>query len=356
MLDAFFAGRGLPMVSLPDGGSIVPRFTSAVDEHLATRRGVGLFDFSFMGWWEIAGSDARAYLERLQTRDLETLEAGRLVYTLLLRDDASVFVDATLWCVERDRYWIFTGRRTDIGHIAACAPAFDVRIAARHDEHAVIAIQGPASAALLERLLPRCDASSIPFFALRRQAFEGRDMWIARLGYTGEIGFEILMPAELAVELWTRLEQAPIVADRRECGMDAANSLRIEAGFIHFAHELRERVLPAEFGLSRLVRSERMNFVGARVLRDAGKPKRRLAGVALSPSRDRATAHEPRVRLTSAAYSPTFNRELGLAFVDADFPRGTAVVTDDDRGGTLADLPFYTRPGAERQPGRVALP
>ncbi|HLX27792.1 MAG TPA: aminomethyltransferase family protein [Casimicrobiaceae bacterium] len=333
------------MASLPDGGSIVSRFTSAIDEHLATRRGVGLFDFSFMGWWEIAGSDARAYLERLQTRDPEALEPGRLIYTLLLRDDASVFVDATLWCVERDRYWLFTGRRTDIGHIAACASAFGVSIATRHDEHAVIAIQGPASAALLDRLLCGCDASSIPFFAFRRQAFEGRDMWIARLGYTGETGFEILVPAELAVELWTRLAQAPIVASRRECGMDAANGLRIEAGFIHFAHELRERVFPAELGLSRLVRSDDMNFVGARALRDAGRPKRRLAGVAISPSRDQATAHETRVRLTSAAYSPTRDRELGLAFVDAELPRGTAVVTDDYRAGTLADLPFYTRPG-----------
>lgn len=348
MLDAFFARRGLPLVSLPDGGFVVSRFTSAVDEHRATRRGVGLFDFSFMGWWEMSGNGARACLERLQTRDVEPLGPGRLVYTLLLRDDASVFVDATLWHIERDRYWLFTGRRTDIGHVAGCAAAFDVRIAARHDEHAVIAVQGPASAALLGCVLSGCDAASIPFFAFRRHAIDGREAWIARLGYTGENGFEILAPGEIAVELWTCLAQAAIDADRRECGMDAANSLRIEAGFIHFAHDLRERVTAAELGLSRLVRSNRTDFVGARALRDTGSPKRRLAGVALERpgGRNDASAPNVRVHLTSEAYSPTFNRELGLAFVDANLASGTAVVTDDDRAGTLANLPFYTRPGA----------
>ncbi|HJU23520.1 MAG TPA: aminomethyltransferase family protein, partial [Casimicrobiaceae bacterium] len=344
MLGAFFARRGLPIVSLPDGGSIVPRFTSAIEEHRVTRRGVGLFDFSFMGWWEIAGSGARAYLERLQTRDVQSLATGRLVYTLLLRDDASVFVDATLWRVERNRYWLFTGRRTDVGCIAACASTFDVRIAARHDEHCVIAVQGPASATLLDRALPHCDASSIPFFAFRRHSIDSLDAWVARLGYTGEIGFEILAPAEIAVELWIRLAQASLDVDRLECGMDAANSLRIEAGFIHFAHELRDRVLPGELGLSRLVRSQRMDFIGARALRDAGEPKRRLTGVAISPAGVHDTPDVP-VHLTSKVWSPTFDREIGLGFVEANLARGTAVVIDDNRAGTLVELPFYTRPG-----------
>ncbi len=344
MLDAWFAHRGLSMASLPDGGSAVPRFTSAIDEHRATRRGVGLFDFSFMGWWELAGGDARACLERLQTRDLASLESGRLLYTLLLRDDASVFVDATIWRIERDRYWLFTGRRSDADHIAACAAAFDVDIVAQHGKHAVIAVQGPSSVALLDSVLPHAGAGSLPFFAFRRHPIDGDDAWVARIGYTGELGYEILVPAGMAPALWKRLAQTSIAAECRECGMDAANSLRIEAGFIHFAHELRERVVPAELGLARLVRSERLGFIGADALRNAGRARRRLAGIALSRAGDHAPARAARVHLTSEAYSPTFDRELGLAFVDTSLPRGAAVVTDDARAGRLADLPFYTRP------------
>lgn len=326
------------------------RFTSAVDEHRATRRGVGFFDFSFMGWWEFAGSRARDCLEKLQTRDLASLKSGRLLYTLLLRGDGSVFVDATVWQVDRDRYWLFTGRRSDAGHIVACASDFDVDVAARHDEQAVIAVQGPASAALLDVVLPGCGASSLPFFAFRHHAIDGRGAWIARLGYTGENGFEVLLPAEIAVATWTRLAQAPFGADRRECGMEAANSLRIEAGFVHFAYELRERVRPDELGLSRLVRADEASFIGVRALRNAPAAKRRLVGVALSQARGHADEHRggealPRLRLTSEAYSPTFERTLALGFADADIARDAGVVTDDARVGTLCDLPFYTRLG-----------
>ena len=81
--------------------------------HLATRSAAGLFDFSFMGHFEISGPGARAFLERVQTRNLAQLAPGRIYYTLLLRQDGSVFNDATLWCLAPERYWLFTGRPGD---------------------------------------------------------------------------------------------------------------------------------------------------------------------------------------------------------------------------------------------------
>ena len=345
-LSEYFARRAIAQAMLPDGGSIALRFTSAIAEHLATRRGAGLFDFSFMGGWEFRGRQARACLARLQTRDLEALAPGRLCYTLLCRDDGSVFIDATVWRFDADRYWLFTGRRTDIGHLGHCASSFDVDIVPLHHRSAVIAVQGPASAELVEHALPGSDVASIRYFAFRRYATDDCDAWIARLGYSGEIGYEIIVPAERAVFLWMRLLQAPFDRERLECGMEAANSLRIEAGFIHFAHELRERVSPSELGLSRLVRTGRKDFIGGAALERVAPATQRMMGVRLSgviANDDAGYAESPRVHLTSEAYSPTFQCELGIAFVDAASGRDADVTIDDGRTGVLAELPFYAR-------------
>ena len=348
MLSEWFARRGIAQAPLPDGGSIAVRFTSPVDEHLATRRGVGLFDFSFMGWWQFSGREARACLERLQTRELTALAPGKGCYTLLCREDGSVFIDATVWCLDSQRYWLFTGRRTDASHLAACASSLEVQVEALFDRYAVIAVQGPASAALIARALPQCAAESMRFFAFRPIAIGGCDAWIARLGYTGELGYELLVADEAAVSLWNRLMQVPIDGVRLECGMEAANSLRIEAGFIHFAYELRERVLPPELGLSRLVRTGNAEFIGAPALRRAGQPTRRLAGIVLAHGEESVgmapvSAASPRVHLTSEAWSPVFERALGLAFVDASLDHGAKVSIDDGRTGVVAHLPFYAR-------------
>ena len=93
-------------------------YTDAAEEHLATRRSCGLFDFSFMSHFEIAGANARVFLDRLQTRNLAGLAPGRIAYTLLLRPDGTVFIDATVWCLAPDRYWLFTGRRSDFAFVA----------------------------------------------------------------------------------------------------------------------------------------------------------------------------------------------------------------------------------------------
>ena len=346
MLSEWFARRGIAQAPLPDGGSIALRFTSPADEHLAARRGVGLFDFSFMGWWQFSGREAGVCLERLQTRELAALAPGKGCYTLLCREDGSVFIDATVWCLGSERYWLFTGRRTDASHLAACASSFDVDVQALFDRYAVIAVQGPASAALLARALPQCGPESLSFFAFRPLAIDGYDGWIARLGYTGELGYELLVTDAAAVPLWNRLMQVPIDGVRLECGMEAANSLRIEAGFIHFACELRERVFPAELGLSRLVRTGNAEFIGAPALRRAGQPTRRLAGIVLAHREESdciAPLSSPRVHLTSDAWSPVFERALGLAFVDASLDRDARVSIDDGRTGVVARLPFYER-------------
>ncbi len=344
MLAKHFAERGIAQLELPSGGSVPLRFSDPVREHLATRCGVGLFDFSFMGCWAFTGREALACLQRLQTRDLQALQPGRLCYTLLCREDGSVFIDATVWCLRANHYLLFTGRRSDRAHLERCAQDFDVEVSPLSDTCAVIAVQGPASATLLEQALPG-SAHALPYFAFRHFAIEGHDAWLGRLGYTGELGYELVLPSQHAALVWSRLAAAPCGAERLECGMEAADSLRIEAGFIHFAYELEQRVLPAELGLSRLVRLGGDGFIGEEALRRTRTLPRRLTGVTIAASPllepGGKLPHMRRiVHLTSAAFSPLFGCVLGLGFVARDADLAGIVYTNDGRRAELARLPF----------------
>ncbi|MEP6655842.1 MAG: aminomethyltransferase family protein [Betaproteobacteria bacterium] len=353
MLSAFFERRGIEQAELPSGGSVPVRFSSPVNEHLATRRGVGLFDFSFMGWWSFAGPEACECLQRLQTRDLRGLEPGKVCYTLLCRGDGSVLIDATVWCLRPDQYWLFTGRRSDVAHLQQCARDFDVELSVLSGTHAIIAVQGPASAGLLEQTLP-ASVNGLRYFAFRPGTLEGDTMWIGRLGFTGELGYELLVSSQQAAMLWSRLVEVPFAAERRECGMQAANSLRIEAGFIHFAYELERPVLPVELGLSRLLRVTPDGFIGQDALRRTPTAPRRLAGVSIGTTGrrepDRRLDHPGTlVHLTSEAFSPLFGRTLGLALVERTAEPGGVVHTEDGRSGELVRLPFRAPTSAQRR-------
>jgi len=318
-------------------------YTDAAEEHLATRRACGLFDFSFMSHFEVAGANARAFLERLQTRNLSVLAPGRIAYTLLLRPDGTVFIDATVWCLAPDRYWLFTGRRSDFGFVAEAVRERGVALRDRSGEHAVLALQGPESARVLERYLGT--SSGVRYFGFRAATLADVPVTIGRLGYSGELGYELIVPGDAAPALWRKL-----AVDARECGFDAANSLRIESGYILFANELARAVNPFELGFERLVSFDGRQFVGSQALRPLRRrePGRRLVGLDELARRDRSSTDDlPRAELTSRVRSPIFGRELALGFVPADAAApGTRVSISAGEIGRVCRLPPY-------DPGRV---
>lgn len=319
-------------------------YTDAAAEHIATRRACGLFDFTFMGHFEVAGAGACAFLERLQTRSLARLAPGRIAYTLLLREDGSVFIDATVWCLAADRYRLFTGRPSDFALVAEAAPGEGVQVSDRTGEHAVLALQGPDSARVLERHLGA--PPGVPYFGFRSATLAGIEVTIGRLGYSGELGYELVVPAEAAGALWRRFAGDGIA----ECGFDAANSLRIESGYILFANELAGPADPFELGLARLVDFDGRDFVGCEALRARRwrAPDRRLVGLDGFARRDPGSlAGVPRVEVTSRAWSPILRRELALGYAPgAVAAPGTAVAAAGSELGRICRLPFY-------DPGRV---
>ena len=292
---------------------------------MATRRSAGLFDFSFMGLHEF---DSERDLQPMQSRDLARLAPGRIAYTLLLEEDGRVFNDATVWRHHDGRWWLFTGRPGDAGWIGARA-----RPRTRSGEHAIVALQGPASGRILARVAGDDAVASLRYFGFAPLRVAGRAAQVGRIGYSGELGYEILVPAADSAALRRALLQAGAAEGLAEHGFAVADSLRIEAGYLLFDREISGRERPAELGLERLVERRRV----------AREPAQRLVGLRIDPGR-RLVARPwlPAARLTSECESPLLQCTLGLGFAGAaDAVPGARVALGDGRLATVARLPFY---------------
>lgn len=352
-----FEARGVPLVDVADGIVAPLRFSDPRAEHLASRRAAGLFDFSFMGCFEITGADAFAYLQYLQTRNLQNLRPGRIMYTLLCRDDGSVFNDATIWSHDAGSYWLFTGRRSDFRHLQAVTAGFDVKLADYSGRFAVIAVQGPDSSAILDRCFPGQQPGELAYYGFTRARFRGNPCWIARLGYTGERGYELVTGAAGGPELWEQLLIAGRLSGLMECGFEAADGLRIEAGHILFTRELAAPVTPGELGLSRLVSYYGAEHMGSRALRALRwkAPKRRLVGLLPAGASRRMLKVAGQFKceqlqnmppgtgqVTSQCASSIFERSLALGFVAyKDRYPGTRVRLANGDFAEVVRLPFY---------------
>lgn len=279
---------------------------SALEEHLATRRSAGLFDFSFMGLYEF---DDKSELQALQTRELDALVPGQIAYTLLLKQDGAVLIDATVWRLDERRYWLFAGTRARYGGRD------------RSGEYAILALQGPASGRILARVIGAQAVSALNYFRFIRTP-----LIVGRIGYSGELGYELLVRDADAAALGRRLHDAGRSEDLRDCTWAAANSLRIEAGYVLFDREVDGRANPRELGLERLAPGRTFpmtrRFVGLEILDEAGAEE------------------YPAAQPTSECFSPTLRKQIALGFVAPGIAQGAAVRAGG-RLARVAPLPFY---------------
>jgi aminomethyltransferase len=341
-LTDLFRARGIPLVEVTPGQQVPTRFGDPLAEQRATRLAAGLYDFSFMAAFDVRGGDAMAYLNRVQTRDAATLRPGQLRYTLLLADDGSVYNDASIWRLGADRFRIVTGRPGDAALLRLRAHGHDVRTDDLTGTQSVLSLQGPASAAILHRLGVRVLP---PYFGFAGAVLAGIDCTIARIGYSGELGYEMFAPARHGPALWDALARDGRRLGAIECGFEAADALRIECGFVLFSRELALPVWPEEIGLGRLLDKRPLRIDRGRKCA-AGKhlvgliP---LSGSEVGGGAPRYTAPDRGLALpTSARYSALFSGWLALGYVHPDdrYP-GTGVRLADGGRARVARLPFY---------------
>jgi len=323
------------------GGWDMPvHYGSQIEEHHAVRRDAGMFDVSHMCVVDIRGADSRAFLSRLLANDVARLAApGKALYTCMLREDGGVLDDLIVYFLEEGSFRVVVNAATadkDIAWMSRQAGDHDVEIVPRRDL-AIVAIQGPNARDKSAGVLPAdCRGPALalePFFAVRCG-----EWFVARTGYTGEDGFEVVLPATEVVDFWASLAEAGV----RPCGLGARDTLRLEAGMNLYGSDMDEGVTPLESGLAWTVAmKDGREFIGRQALeaqKAAGVP-RKLVGLLLE-DRGVLRAHQ-KVRvegagegeLTSGTFSPTLERSIGLARV----PAGTGgSVQVEIRGKLLA--------------------
>jgi aminomethyltransferase len=317
------------------GGWDMPvQYSSQIGEHHAVRRAAGVFDVSHMCVIDLKGARVREFLRRLIANDVAKLTTpGKALYSCLLREDGGILDDLIVYYLEERFYRLVVNAGTrdkDLAWIRAHAAPFAVEVSERADL-AMLAVQGPEARAKAAQLLAPEAATA----ALALDSFVGRQLgawFVARTGYTGEDGFEIMMPAADAVPAWRSLNSLGVAS----CGLGARDTLRLEAGMNLYGNDMDESTHPYESGLGwtvALAPAER-DFLGRSALeaiRSAGSA-RKLVGLLLE-DRGVLRGHQKVLvsgagagEITSGTFSPTLERSIAFARVPA--ASGAAVQVD----------------------------
>jgi len=308
------------------GGWDMPvQYTSQIEEHHAVRRAAGVFDVSHMCVIDLEGSQARAFLQRLLANDVAKLKTpGKALYSCMLKESGGVIDDLIVYYLDDSHYRMVVNagaRDKDLAWIRHHAADFDVEVTER-DELAMLAVQGPQAREKVSDLMSVPNAKQ----ALALDVFVGRqiDHWfVARTGYTGEEGFEIMIPAAEAVHVWQKLNNEGVVS----CGLGARDTLRLEAGMNLYGNDMDESTHPLESGLAWTVAFEPVTrkFIGREVLDvlEAKGSPRKLVGLLLE-DRGILRSHQKVIapgigagEVTSGTYSPTLERSIAFARVPA---------------------------------------
>jgi len=343
-LHAIHRAAGARMVDF--GGWDMPvHYGSQIEEHHAVRRAAGMFDVSHMLSIDIepradGGRSVRDFLRFALANNVDKLTVpGKALYSCLLRPDAGVLDDLIVYFLREDWFRLVVNAGTadkDLAWLGALVAerAPGLKLIPRRDL-AMIAVQGPRAREIVWAVLPDARAASEPLKPFN--AVLVGDHLIARTGYTGEDGFEIMLPAAGAVDFWQALATAGVTA----CGLGARDTLRLEAGMNLYGQDMDEAVKPLESGLAWTVDlTSPRDFVGKTAL-TAAHPSRQLAGLVLQDqggilrSHQRVSTARGDGEVTSGSYSPTLSRSIALARLPGDSAPGD-IVHVEVRGKPLA--------------------
>jgi aminomethyltransferase len=320
--------RGARMVDF--GGWDMPlHYGSQIEEHHAVRRDAGMFDVSHMAIVDLTGARARDLLRMLLANDVARLKTpGKALYSCMLKPDGGIIDDLIVYFMSENCYRLVVNagaRDKDLLWIRRQSQDFAVDVNERRDL-GIIAVQGPSARAKAATLLAPAQRQAAldlkPFFGLAVGSW-----FVARTGYTGEDGFEIMMPAQDAPLAWQRLAAAGVIP----AGLAARDTLRLEAGMNLYGNDMDENHHPLESGLAWTVAFDPADraFIGREALQNArGTGHAQLVGLVLM-ERGVLRGHQqilPAGEVTSGTFSPTLNRAIALARIPA--PTGAEVRVD----------------------------
>ncbi|MFV9425549.1 glycine cleavage system aminomethyltransferase GcvT [Microbacterium sp. S1037] len=359
------------------GGWNMPvRYTSDLAEHHAVRTAAGLFDISHMAEFVVEGPRAAAFLDYMLAGRLSTMKIGKAKYSLVLAESGGIIDDVIVYRTGEQRFLVIS----NAGNRDAVAAAFETAQATWRpapdastgsatdargtltvedvtDRYALLALQGPEARGILSST-PGVEITGTPldelgYYAWTEGTFDGAPLFVARTGYTGEDGYELMIPTAQAGALWDAALAAGADRGLVPCGLAARDTLRLEAGMPLYGHELSRDIVPAQAGLGRVVAVDKESFVGKDGLSSGPADAPVLVGLVSEGRRagraGYAVLHGDDTvgEITSGALSPTLGHPVAMAFVA---PAASALGTEltiDVRGtripATVTALPFYRR-------------
>ncbi|HCA84918.1 MAG TPA: glycine cleavage system aminomethyltransferase GcvT [Streptomyces sp.] len=365
-LDALHRSLGATMTDFA-GWDMPLRYGSERDEHLAVRSRAGLFDLSHMGEITVSGPQAAELLDFALVGHLSAVATGRARYTMICDAEGGILDDLIVYRLGEETCLVVanaSNAQVVLDALTDRARGFDATVADDRENYALLAVQGPESAAVLASVSDTAP-DGLKYYSGVPGTVAGVSALIARTGYTGEDGFELFVAPGDAETVWQALAAAGRDAGLVPCGLSCRDTLRLEAGMPLYGHELTTGTTPFDAGLGRVVKFEKPasggSFVGREALEAAEKraeatAPRKLVGLVASGRRvPRAgypvvAAESGAVigEVTSGAPSPTLGKPIAMAFVDPAYAEaGTTGVAVDIRGSfepyDVVALPFYKR-------------
>ncbi len=326
-------------------------------EHLAVRSSVGMFDVSHMGEIEISGPDSTDLSQYLSSNDLRNIQPGQAQYGLLCNENGGVVDDVIFYKFTDERYIICvnaSNTERDFKWIKQVRQKYNFKSDVKDDSpsYSQIAIQGPKSADLLEQILG-VDIKNIKRFRFSELEWENANLIVARTGYTGEDGFEIFLDWDKGPKLWGRLINEGFDFNIMPCGLGCRDTLRIEAGYPLYGHEIDEFTNPLEAGLGRFVKLDSDDFIGkSRIMESisSGNNRELIGFVMIDSGIPRQgynilNGEDLIGKVTSGTYSPSLNKPIGMGLVKSKYDKNILCIDirNKKRKIELVNIPFYKK-------------
>ncbi len=321
------------------GWEMPVQYESIVDEHKATRAAAGLFDVSHMGEATVEGPQAEAFLNYVLTNDVSAMDDGKAIYSLMCRPDGGVVDDLLVYRRGENSYLLCLNASNvdkDMAWLAAEAAAFDVSLVDVSESYGLIALQGPKSFEILKGL-SSVELSGLAYYRFVEGEIAGIPCIISRTGYTGEVGVELFVAADRTTELAEALLAAGKAEGLVLAGLGARDSLRLEAGYSLYGHEIDDVVGPVEANLMWTVSLKKEgDFIGraAIVAKKEGGPEKKVVffktgGRRIArPGTDVVVEGVKVGTVVSGTFSPILNEAIGSALVDATAAKSDALAVD----------------------------
>jgi len=357
-LNAAHRASGAKMV--PFGGWDMPvEYSGLISEHMAVRNAAGLFDVSHMGEFEVEGPGALAFLQRVTANNVAKLVDGQAQYSALPMPNGAPVDDVIVYRRAADRYLLVVNAgniEKDFRWLQEQGPQ-DVRLENKSDAYALLALQGPRAAEILQALTT-FDLSGLKYYHFADAEVDSYAVTVSRTGYTGEDGFEIFVPPQLVEAFWKRLLDAGRDKGLVPAGLGARDTLRLEARMCLYGQDMDETTSLIEAGLGWIVSLDEAkgDFPGRAVLAEQkknGAPRKlvgfEVTGRGIARHGYPVLIHDERVgEVTSGTYAPFLQKNIGLCYVPAARAAvGTELAVDIRERKVPARVvptPFYKRP------------